>query len=313
MSYQKYLYPQTKPFFTGYLNTPDNHQIYYELSGNQQGIPIVFIHGGPGGGTPKNAHRFFDPTKYFVITFDQRGCGRSRPLHGLKNNTTMHLVNDMVLLKKTLKIDQWILFGGSWGTTLALVYAIHHTQDVISIVLRGVFLARASSVEWLYQDGASFMRPTEYANFVANFSAHERANVIQTYYKLLNHPDQQIALKAAYQWNDWETSLVSVNKLKITNRNDEQELAIAKLENYYFYHQSFLEEDFILKNCESIKNIPTYIVHGLYDLDCRPVDAYDLHQKLNNSQLFLVPKAGHTTRDTNLMKAVMHVLNDLIK
>ncbi|MCV3743338.1 prolyl aminopeptidase [Ureaplasma sp. ES3154-GEN] len=313
MPYKKYLYPKTTPWYTGYITTSDKHQIYYELSGNKNGIPVVYVHGGPGGSVGSAAHRFFDPKKYFVITFDQRGCGKSKPFLSLENNTTHHLVEDMQLLKRTLNIEKWVIFGGSWGTTLALVYAIKYPEDVRSLLLRGVFLARASSIKWLYQDGANMMRPVEYEQFVDGIPEEERSDVIKAYHKLLNSYDPAVMLAAAYQWNDWETSLVSVNDQKWPKRVDREEFAVAKLENHYFYNNSFLEENYILNNADVIKNIKTYIVHGAFDLDCRPIDAYDLHKKLPNSELYIVKKAGHTTRDIPLLKQILEILDEKIK
>ncbi|WP_029512984.1 prolyl aminopeptidase [Mycoplasmopsis iners] len=311
-TYLKYLYPEIEPYETGYLPEEDGHQVYYEVSGNPNGIPIVYVHGGPGGGTSPVCRRFFDPKHYKIVLFDQRGCGKSKPSLKLENNNSQKLVSDMERLRLHLKVKQWVLFGGSWGTTLSLLYAIKFPQNVSSLILRGVFLARKSDNHWLYQEGASWFKPVEYARYTECLSKQEKQDIIKAYYHRMNSDDLVIKNQALTEWARWETCLVSVNKITFDEKQFKENAEIALLENWFFVNDTFIPENYILNNTDKIKDIPTYIVHGEYDLDCRPSGAYELHKKLPNSQLFLLSKTAHTQREYKIAQKLVEITDMLI-
>lgn len=292
------LYDEVKPYESGYLKVSDIHEIYYEQCGNPNGLPIVYVHGGPGGGSGELARRFFDKNKYRIIIFDQRGCGRSKPFVELRENTTFDLVSDMEVLRKKLNIDKWILFGGSWGTALSLVYAINHPEYVSGMILRGIFLARQEDVDWLYCGGAAQFFPEAFDKYISILSESERKDIIGSYMKYLGSDDMSIVSKYAKYWNDWETSCVALYPREIQEEVTEYDIAIARMECHYFFNKSFLPEDnYILNNVDKIKDIKTYICHGRYDVDCRPSGAYELYKKMNNCELVFVDACGHSSME----------------
>lgn len=312
-SYLKYLYPQIEPYLKNFYNPSDSeHKIYYEISGNPNGIPVVYVHGGPGGGTSPVCRRFFDPKKYKIILIDQRGCGKSTPSMLTNNNTTDFLIEDMENIRKILKIDKWILFGGSWGTTLSLCYAIKYPQNVSKLVLRGIYLNRQSDVDWLFQEGASYLKPIEFEKYTSILSLEQKKNILNSYYEMMNCNDENIRNKAFIHWTNWETALISVNKVKFDAHKYPKETAeIAFLENYYFYNKAWMPENYILNNIDKIKHIETYIVHGEYDIDCRPSGAYDLHKAMQNSKLFMLSKTAHTQREWKITKTLVKIMDNL--
>ncbi|MEA4115431.1 prolyl aminopeptidase [Mycoplasma sp. 744] len=310
-NYLKYLFNPIEPYEKNYLKVDQIHQIYYEISGNPNGQAILYVHGGPGGGTSKISRRFFDPQHYKIVLFDQRGCGKSQPFLELKNNTTWDLVEDIEKLRKKLKIKKWILFGGSWGTTLSLLYAIKYPENVSKMILRGVFLGRKKDISWLYQEGASYFKPYEYQEYINLLNKKQQKNIVASYYHLIHSDNKQLKEKALLAWAKWETMLVSVNKIKFNPKNLKNHSALALLENWYFYHNCFIEENYILNNIEKIKDIPTFIVHGEYDLDCLPSAAFELHQKLLNSKLFLIKKSGHSQSEIGITKKLVELTNFL--
>ncbi|WP_369085760.1 prolyl aminopeptidase [Metamycoplasma spumans] len=302
------LYEPIKPYNEGLLKVSEIHQIYYEESGNPMGEPILFVHGGPGGGTSESNRQYFDPKHYRIILFDQRGCGKSIPSASIIDNTTQDLVNDIEKLREYLKIEKWILFGGSWGSTLSLVYAINHPDRVKAMILRGIFLGRKEDDDWLYQQGASYYFPAEYDEYVSIIPENERADLIKAYHKYLNSENTEIAEKAAYHWAKWELGLITLNKLPILEEilsDKKANLELARLENHYFINNIFLEENYILNNISKISNIKTIIVHGQYDMDCRPIGAYLLHKNLNNSVLRLIEASGHSSKEPNIAEALV--------
>ncbi|MCS4536803.1 MULTISPECIES: prolyl aminopeptidase [unclassified Mycoplasma] len=313
MTYLKYLYPEIKPYLQDFYSPNDSeHQIYYEVSGNPDGIPVVYVHGGPGGGTSPVCRRYFDPKKYMIILIDQRGCGNSTPSLLTKNNTTDFLVQDMENIRKLLKIDKWILFGGSWGTTLSLCYAIKYPRNVLRMVLRGVYLNRQSDIDWLYQEGASYLKPIEYEQYISILNDNERKDIVSAYYHRMNTDDENTRKQAYIEWAKWENALISVNKINIDVESDMKSTAeISYLENYYFYNKGFMSENYILHNIDKIKDIETYIVHGEYDLDCRPSGAYELHKALNNSHLFMLTKTAHTQREWKISKTLIKIMQNI--
>ncbi|WP_036436122.1 prolyl aminopeptidase [Mycoplasmopsis felifaucium] len=316
--YLDLLYPEIEPYECGYLKTRDGlHEIYYEVCGNTNGEPILYVHGGPGGGTSKPCRRYFDPSFYKIVLFDQRGCGNSKPSMSLENNETMFLVEDMEMIRKHLNIEKWSLFGGSWGSSLSLIYAINHPEKVNNLILRGVFLVRKQDINWLYQSGSNYFNPIEFERYYKTVPKGKRRNMVAAYHELMNNPDPDVKHRALVEWARWESINV---KLKDNEFNENEDLKgiyeIALIENHYFYHNSFIEENYILKNVKKIQNIPTYIVHGSYDLICWPIDAYLLHKKLKKSELYYIHDAGHTQREVGtterLVKITDHI-RDVLK
>lgn len=293
-------YDELIPYNSAYLKVSDIHSIYYEECGNKEGIPIVYVHGGPGGGSGSLARKFFDKDKYRVIIFDQRACGRSLPFVELRENTTFDLVDDMEKLRKHLNIDKWILFGGSWGTTLSLVYAINHPDRVSGMILRGIFLARREDVSWLYEGGAGQFFPEAFDKYISILTDEERKDIMGSYMKYLSSSDMNIVKKYAKYWNDWESSCISLYPVKLADEVTDYDIAISRLECHYFYNNSFIPENYILNNIDKIKHIKTKICHGRYDVDCRPKGAYELYKKMENCELVMVDAAGHTSREPGI-------------
>ncbi|QNM93353.1 prolyl aminopeptidase [Mycoplasma sp. Pen4] len=307
------LYNEIEPYVQDYLKVDSLHQIYYEVSGNPNGVPVFFIHGGPGGSTNPKCRRFFDPNYYKIILLDQRGCGKSLPTAELTNNTTWDLVEDIEKLRKHLNLNKIILFGGSWGTTLSLCYAIKYPQNVLHLVLRGIFLARQEDVDFLYEKGASFFYPEafeKYANYIKGFPGN---SILEKYYNVLIKRDENAYVAAKY-FSEWESSLVSVHKPKPFKSDKIADYQIAIMESHYFINKSFLPEDnFILNNAHIIKDIPTHIVHGRCDVDTRPVGAYLLAKQLNNCKLNFVATAGHTQWDRYNQSKLISVMEEIKK
>ena len=292
------LYPQSEAFDSGHLQVSPLHTLYYEQSGNPQGKPVVFLHGGPGGGCSPKSRRFFDPQKYRVILFDQRGCGRSTPHAELQENTTWHLVADIERLRDHLGIARWQVFGGSWGSTLALAYAQTHPQAVTELVLRGIFMLRRSELEWFYQSGCSAMYPDAWEHYLAAIPEAERGDLMSAYYRRLTHSDAQVRRDAARAWSMWEgaTSFLQQNEAYIAGTgNDNFAAAFARIECHYFVHGGFFEhDDQLLRNIDLIRHIPAVIVQGRYDVVCPPRSAWDLHKAWPQAELKIVQDAGHS-------------------
>lgn len=305
------MYKNIIPYKSGFLNTESEHKIYYEVSGNQEGVPVIFLHGGPGGSSSEKHREFFDPKYYKIIIFDQRGCGKSTPSCSLINNTTDYLIQDINNLTKMLDIDKFILFGGSWGSTLALIYAIRNPERVLSLVLRGIFLCRKSDIDWLYQNGVEQFFPEYFEDYMNYLSAEERKDALTSYYKRMTSSDRTVALQAATKFANLE-SITSTIKTVEPNSDDKHILEIATLEAHYFVNDSFLpSDDYILENTNKIENIPTYIVHGRYDMVCRPSSAYDLHKKLKNSQLYYTNLAGHSLFEEETKEKLFSIMEEL--
>ncbi len=298
------LYPAISPEETGMLDVGDGHRIYWEWSGRRDGIPVLFLHGGPGGGTAPAQRRFFDPGRYRIVLFDQRGCGRSRPHAALHANTTWHLIADIERLRAHLGIARWVVFGGSWGSTLALLYAEHYPERVLGLVLRGIFLARPREIHWFYQDGASRIFPESYARFVAPLSAADRRDVVAAYYRLLTAPDEQVRLMAAHRWARWEASTVTLDpgtRQQADSQSDAFALALARIECHYFFHRAFLRRpDQILSEAGALQETPVIIVQGRYDAICPPEAAFELKQALSQAELRLVTLAGHSAFEATI-------------
>ncbi|MET0332516.1 MAG: prolyl aminopeptidase [Dyella sp.] len=292
------LYPEIAPYDQGMLAVSPLHTLYYEQSGNPAGKPVVFLHGGPGGGTNPNCRRFFDPAVYRIVLFDQRGCGRSTPHAELEGNTTWDLVADIERVREHLGIDRWQVFGGSWGSTLALAYAQTHPHKVTELVLRGIFLLRRFELEWFYQDGCSQLYPDAWETYLAAIPVVERGDLISAYHRRLTSTDPQVRVAAARAWSVWEgaTSYLHQDPNFIASSGeDEFALAFARIECHYFVNGGFFEhDDQLLRNVERIRHIPTVIVQGRYDVVCPLRSAWDLHRAFPEADLRIVQDAGHS-------------------
>lgn len=303
------MFPPIEPYQTGLLDVSDGHFMYYEVSGNPQGLPVAVIHGGPGAGSRAELRCFHDPRIYNIICFDQRGCGRSRPHDSLESNTTRHLISDMERLRIYLGVDRWQLFGGSWGATLALLYAQAHPARVASLILRGVFLMRRRELNWFYQDGSNWLFPEAYARFTAGLKEAEQADVIAAYYKRLTHPSDAMRLKAARAWSEWEAATLTMRTDSAGRRlfeNDAATLAFARIGAHYFAHNGFLESDGqILQRMDRLARTPGTIVQGRYDVITPPRSAYELHKAWPKSSLRMVEDAGHAMTEPGIARELL--------
>lgn len=294
---QRGLYPPIQPYRHGFLRVSPLHEIYYEECGNPSGKPALFVHGGPGAGADERSRTFFDPSGYRIILFDQRGCGRSRPHASLTENTTWDLVGDIEKLRTFLGIEEWLLFGGSWGATLSLLYSQRFPSRVSALVLRGIFLLRPQELHWTYQQGASALFPDRWEQFVRVVPIEERHDLLQAYYRRLTCYDPSVALPAAKAWSMWEaaTSFLTPNEDEIRqSAEDGFALAIAKIEAHYFVNNGFLRDNQILDDITTIRQIPAVIVQGRYDVVCPPTTAWELHRAWPEARFRIVPKAGHS-------------------
>ena len=297
-------YPPIEPFDSGYLAVGDGHEIYYEQCGNPRGKPALFVHGGPGAGGDVNARRFFDPSGYRIVVFDQRGSGRSRPHASLEANTTWHLVADMEVLRRTLGIERWLVFGGSWGSTLALAYAETHPTAVSELVLRGIFLLRRVELEWFYQHGASLVFPEHWQAFLAPIPHEERHDLLAAYHRRLLSADASVRLEAARAWSIWEgaTSSLWPNPTRAEQfGSPEFALALARIEAHYFANRGFFsDENQLLDGVAALRGISAVIVHGRYDMVC-PIDtAWRLHGRWPEADLKVVIDAGHSAYEPGI-------------
>jgi proline iminopeptidase len=302
-------YPPIEPHRTGRLRVSEHHDLYFEESGNPHGKPVVFLHGGPGFGTEPNHRRFFDPEKYRIVLFDQRGCGRSTPHASLVDNTTWHLVDDLEKLRLHLGIDRWQVFGGSWGSTLALAYAETHPARVTELVLRGIFLVRKSEIDWFYQRGASALYPDAWEKYVEPIPEAERGDLLGAFYRRLTHEDLQVRLRAARAWSIWEgsTSCLHPNTALIDKTSgDEFAIAFARIECHYFMHGAWVDDERdLLKNVGKVRHIPAVIVQGRYDVVCPMETAWALHRAWPEADLHVSQDAGHSAAEPGNLDALV--------
>jgi proline iminopeptidase len=298
------LYPDIEPYDSGTLKVSPLHTLYYEQCGNSQGKPVVFLHGGPGAGSNAKSRRFFDPARYRIVLFDQRGSGRSTPVAELTDNTTWDLVADIERLRTHLGIERWQAFGGSWGSTLALAYAQTHPDRVTELVLRGIFLLRRWETEWFYQKGCDAIYPDAWEPYLAAIPAAERGDLVAAYHRRLTSSDAAVRLAAAKAWSVWEggTSYLLPNADYIASTgSDEFALAFARIECHYFVNRGFFEhDDQLLRNAHKLKNIPGVIVQGRYDVVCPMRSAWDLHRAWPEADLRVVPDAGHSALEAGI-------------
>jgi proline iminopeptidase len=302
-------YPDIEPYDTGMLPVSDLHTVYWEQSGNPKGKPVVFVHGGPGGGTDAKQRRFFDPEAYRIILFDQRGCGRSTPHAELHDNTTWHLVADMESLREHLGIEKWQVFGGSWGSTLALAYAQKHPERVTELVLRGIFMLRRKELAWFYQEGASAIFPETWESYLAAIPPEEHGDLMAAYHQRLTSDDAKVRLAAARAWSVWEAStsfLYQSQDYMAHAGEDEFALAFARIECHYFVNGGFFEvEDQLLRDVDRIRHIPTVIAQGRYDVVCPMMSAWDLHRAWPEATLEVVPDAGHSAYEPGIVDVLV--------
>lgn len=304
-----WLYPPIEPFRIHRLRVSALHELHVEESGNPDGKPVVFLHGGPGGGTGPKHRRLFDPRKYRIILFDQRGCGQSTPYAEVRENTTWDLVEDIERIRVHLGVLRWQVFGGSWGSTLALAYAQKHTDRVAELVLRGIFLLRQWELDWFYQEGASRLFPEAFDAFRSHIPEAEHGDLAAAYARRLFSDDPAVNLPAAKAWSIWEGSaskLLPDESFAASYGQDATTLAFARIECHYFVHKGWLETgDQLLRDAPKLKDIPGVIVQGHYDCVCPPQSAWDLHQAWPGSELVMVPDAGHSATEWNISKALV--------
>ncbi len=309
----QFLYPQITPYDQRMLEVGDGHRVYVEQCGNPQGLPVVVLHGGPGGGCSPSMRRYFDPNHFRIILFDQRGCGRSRPHASVEANTTWHLVADIERIREAFGIRNWVVFGGSWGATLALIYAQSHPDRVRHLVLRGVFLMTRAELDWFYGGGAGRFWPDVWARFTDVIPEEERGDLIAAYRKRLFSDDLAEQTRFARAWAIWENTLASISNDGISgDAPTEYARAFARLENHYFTHAGFLEEDGqILRDMHRIAHIPGAIVQGRYDMICPPVMAHRLHEHWSAATLSIIPRAGHALSEPGISAELVRITDRL--
>ena len=308
----KKLYPPIKPFNQHKIEVDSPHKLYIEECGDPDGLPVLFVHGGPGAGCTEDDRRFFDPMRYRIILFDQRGCGRSKPHGSLENNDTQALIRDMETIRESLGLQRWMLFGGSWGSTLSLLYAQAHPERVMGMIMRGIFLCREEDFKWFYQEGASQIFPDYWEEFMLPISETKRTDVISAYYKLLNSNDELARMGAAKHWAQWEGQCATLHPCKtVFNRftHPHTAMSLARIEAHYFLNKSFIEPNQILQNMHKLENIPGIIVHGRYDMICPLDNAYKLHHAWERSELHIIRDAGHASSEPGTTDALVNATN----
>jgi len=308
------LFPEIEPFETGFIKVDDIHEIYFELSGNPKGEPVVFLHGGPGGGVNPKSRRFFDPAHYKIVAFDQRGAGRSKPIGETRNNTTELLVEDIETLRKHLGINTWHVFGGSWGSTLSLCYAISHADKIKSLTLRGIFMLRKKEVDW-FINGMRRIFPDAYDRLVSILSDDEKKDVMQSFQNRINCSDKSTRIEAAKAWSMYEQSSsqlmpIMAEEIPFTEEIENQAYCITKIELHYMLNNLFTPDDYILSNINKIRHIPATIVQGRYDIVCPIESAYELHKAWPEAKFMVVPDAGHSSGEPGMTHELIKATNE---
>ena len=310
------LYPPIEPYVTHTIKVDPPHRLHVEECGNPQGLPVVFLHGGPGSGCEPYHRSFFDPDKYRIILFDQRGCGRSAPHAELAGNDTAALVADMETIRQRLGIDRWMVFGGSWGSTLALVYAERYPERVIALVLRGIFLCRPREIHWFYQEGASRIFPDYWADYLQPIAEAERGDLLRAYYRRLTGDDEVARMAAAKAWSLWEGRCATLQPSQAVVDhfgNPFTALSLARIECHYFVNNSFLEENQILRDAQRLRDIPGVIVHGRYDMVCPVESAWALSQAWPEARLEIIPDAGHSAMEPGILSALVSATDEMAR
>lgn len=309
------LYPSIQPYRTGRLRVSDIHEIYYEEVGNPEGKPVLFVHGGPGGGISPVYRQFFNPKIFRVILIDQRGAGKSTPRAELRENTTWDLVADIEKVRESIQIDQWLVFGGSWGSTLALAYAETHPERVQGLILRGIFLCRPKEIEWFYQKGADAIFPDAWEKYLAPIPVDERHQMVAAYYQRLTHENREIGLQAARAWSVWEAStsfLLQDQETVGSFSEPEFAMTFARIECHYFTHQAFFSTDnWLIENVHRIRHIPCEIVQGRYDIVCPMASAWELSRAWPEAKLHIIPDAGHSALEAGIRSRLIEIMDRL--
>ena len=308
------LFPSIQPYNTLNLAVDSVHTLYVEECGTLEGLPVIFLHGGPGSGCESYHRRFFDPEKYRIVLFDQRGSGRSTPHAELQGNTTQALIEDIETIRNKLGIDQWVVFGGSWGSTLALAYAQTHPDRVLGLILRGIFLCRQREIDWFYQEGASRLFPDVWEKFLEPIPSNERGQLVSAYYQRLTSEDEFTRMQAAKAWSLWEgrtATLTSSQKLLDHFGDAHTALSLARIECHYFMHRSFLRENQLLEDVHKLQDIPGVIVQGRYDVICPMESAWELHRAWPDSILQIIPDAGHAASEPGIVNALIKATDDM--
>ncbi len=311
------LYPPIEPYQTGMLAVSDLHNIYFEISGNPQGKPVVVLHGGPGGGSQPFYRQYFDPARWQIVMFDQRGCGKSTPHAELRENTTWDLVADIEKLRSHLGIEQWVVFGGSWGSTLSLAYSQTHPDRCLGLILRGIFMLRRKELLWFYQEGASYIFPDAWEEYLKPIPPAEQHDLISAYYKRLTSPNASTRQMAARAWSVWEAStsrLLQDPDLMAKFGEDQFADAFARIECHYFVNHGFLEtEDQLLRGVDRIRHLPAVIVQGRYDVVCPMITAWELHCAWPEAELIVVADAGHSMSEPGIRSALIDATDRFCK
>lgn len=310
------LFPEIKPYKRHQLKVSDQHELYVDEAGNPEGLPVLFVHGGPGAACDASSRRFYDPAVYRIVTFDQRGCGRSTPHSSLEDNTSQDLVEDIEKIRQHLDVDKFVLFGGSWGSTLSLLYAQAYPQHVSAMILRGIFLCRQQDMDWLYKDGANRIFPDHWDEFVRHIPESERDDLLRAYYERLTGDDELARMAAAKAWAAWEGNCAKLRPsaetlAKFTKPHNA--MALSRIETHFFMHKGFIEENQILQNMGSIADIPGRIIHGRYDIVCPLDNAQVLHNHWPASELHIVRDAGHSASEPGTVDALIRATHDISK
>ena len=307
-------HPINKPVNQYMLKVNDSHVINVEEYGNKNGIPMLFLHGGPGAGTSPVFQKYFNPNKYRLIMFDQRGCGKSIPYGEVTENTTQNLIQDINLILGYFNIDKTHIYGGSWGSTLALLYAEAHPEKVLSLILRGVFLCRKDDINWFYQNGASEIYPQYWENYISIVDQSERENILSAYHEMIFSSDETISNRACKEWSLWEgKSSCLIPSNNVINSFDECAVSLARIESHFFMNNCFIRENQILEDINKIKDIPCIIVHGQYDIVCPIRQAHDLHKVYDNAELIIAKDAGHSLLEPSISKEILNIFDNVIE
>ncbi len=309
-------YPEIKPYQRHQLEVDSDHNIYVDESGNPDGIPVIFVHGGPGAGCGRYDRRYFDPEVYRIILFDQRGSGRSTPHASLKGNTTQKLIEDMEAIRAALGVEAWVLLGGSWGSTLSLVYAQTHPERVLGLILRGVFLCRQQDFRWFYQDCARQVFPDYWREFVQPIPVNERDNIIKAYYRRLTSDNEIEKMSAAKAWSLWEGRCATLrpnHEVVESFSHPHRALSLARIEAHYFVNDAFLEENQILRDADKLAGIPGIIVHGRYDMICPLDNAFELQKVWPGAELQIIREGGHSASEPGVLDALMRATEDMAR
>ena len=303
------LYPPIEPYNQGKLKVSELHTIHYEESGNPQGKPVIFLHGGPGGGITPMYRQYFDPQLWRIVIFDQRGCGQSTPYAELRENTTWDLVGDIEQLREKLQIDRWVVFGGSWGSTLALAYAQSHPERCKGLILRGIFMLRPAEIRWFYQEGANHIYPDAWQEYLKPIPEEERGDLLTAFYRRLTSEDQEVRLEAARAWSVWEASTSKLIPSPVSRQRFGQAEfaeAFARIECHYFVNGGFfVQEDQLLANIDRISHLPGVIVQGRYDVVCPMISAWELHQAWQSAEFIVIDDAGHSVSEPGIKDALI--------